>query len=556
MEVLQFDCGCQFPKNGNSIKLDIEKIPLNCKRTWQILSQGLTKGVFQLESPLGKQWCKKLKPEDMEHLAALGSILRPGCLRAVDAEGVSTTEHYCRRKNQEEPVEYYHPALKPMLERSFGCLIYQEQSMEIAKQLAGFNLQEADELRKAIGKKLADEMEKVKVKFLAGCTRLGIVNKEQAEQIFAWIQESQRYSFNKSHAVCYGINGYYSAYCKSHFPVQFFTSWLFHSSEKQDPKKEVRELINEAKLMNIDVLPPDICNLQPDFYTDGNIITFGLSNIKNIGQAIIKKLNATLKERETAAGKKLSEWSWLEFLARLGPIQQEPGRLGQTAIANFISVGAMRNFGSNRTKMLDELRLWCELSRGEAMFIYEHLNEFSSLIEAVRATAKLKKEGGGCHSAEHVKKVQGIAQMLENPSSHLVDTPNWIAGTEEILLGTSVSCARIDGCDTSAINCTCRDYIDGRYKNKGSIILGVEIQVVNEIKTRKGKNPGQKMARMVITDGTCAMDAICWPEAYSKHSHLLEKNNTVIMQGYADRKEGTFIAQEVYQADLLDNSSE
>jgi intein/homing endonuclease len=151
MQRFEFDCGCGFVmyKDGR-IRLNIEEVPLTCKRTWNLISNGLTKGVFQLESPLGRQWTKRLKPENMEHLSALGAILRPGVLRSVDENNVSMTEHYCRRKNGEEPVEYFHPALKPILRTTYGVLIYQEQAMAIAKDIAAFNLQEADELRKCI----------------------------------------------------------------------------------------------------------------------------------------------------------------------------------------------------------------------------------------------------------------------------------------------------------------------------------------------------------------------------------------------------------------------
>lgn len=197
MNTHKFDCGCEFEiDNEGKLVININNIPLTCQTTWDLLGHGDTKGIFQLESQLGKKWTKELKPLNIEHLAALTAILRPGTLKAIE-DGKSLTQHYCDRKNGKDKVEYFHPSLRTILESTYGILVYQEQAMEIAKQLAGFNLKEADELRKAAGKKDAKKMMEVKEKFIAGCIKLGIVSKEEAEHIFGWIEKSSRYSFNK-----------------------------------------------------------------------------------------------------------------------------------------------------------------------------------------------------------------------------------------------------------------------------------------------------------------------------------------------------------------------
>ena len=156
---------------------------LECEKTWELISEGNTKGCFQLESRLGKSMAKKLKPENIEQLSALISILRPGCLEAV-RDGKSVSNHYIDRKNGQESVDYYHPTLENALKTTYGEMIYQEQAMQIAKEIAGFDLQEADNLRKAIGKKKPEEMAKLKKKFIKGATKLKLVTKEQAEEIF------------------------------------------------------------------------------------------------------------------------------------------------------------------------------------------------------------------------------------------------------------------------------------------------------------------------------------------------------------------------------------
>ena len=148
---------------------------------------------------------KKLKPKDIEQLSALVSIMRPGCLEAI-RNGKSVSNHYIDKKNGEESIDYFHECLKPILESTYGEMVYQEQAMEIAKTVSGFNLQEADMLRKAIGKKQPEEMSKLRSKFIEGAENQKLVNNEQAVEIFNWIEKSQRYSFNKSHAVSYAIN--------------------------------------------------------------------------------------------------------------------------------------------------------------------------------------------------------------------------------------------------------------------------------------------------------------------------------------------------------------
>jgi DNA polymerase-3 subunit alpha len=166
---------------------------------WDLICDGDTKGVFQLESNLGKKWARESQPRNIKELAALISLIRPGTLLAKHKSGRSMTEVYCFRKagKTDFPVEYEHESLEPILKETYGVLVYQEQAMQIAQRLAGFNLKEADGLRKAIGKKKADLMEKVKKAFITGAENEGIVTQKVAEAIFSWIEKSSRYSFNK-----------------------------------------------------------------------------------------------------------------------------------------------------------------------------------------------------------------------------------------------------------------------------------------------------------------------------------------------------------------------
>ena len=169
-----------------------------------MICEGRTKGVFQLESSLGKHWAKEVKPRSISELAALISLIRPGCLKAY-TDGKSMTQHYADRKKGMDPVDYPDDSLEPILKETYGVLVYQEQSMKIAQQLAGFDLKEADSLRKAIGKKKAGLMEEMKQVFMDGAEKQGIIKKEVAGEIFSWIEKSNRYAFQQKsrRIVCY-----------------------------------------------------------------------------------------------------------------------------------------------------------------------------------------------------------------------------------------------------------------------------------------------------------------------------------------------------------------
>lgn len=163
---------------------------------WSLYKNGLTKGIFQLESNHGRNWSKKLAPENIEELSALIALLRPGCTKAI-IDGKSMTQRFVDRKHKREEVSYLHASLEDILKPTYGVLVYQEQAMRIAVKLAGFNETETDNLRKAIGKKKADLMASIRNDFIAGCKNVGLVDEETAKEIFGWIEKSSRYSFNK-----------------------------------------------------------------------------------------------------------------------------------------------------------------------------------------------------------------------------------------------------------------------------------------------------------------------------------------------------------------------
>jgi DNA polymerase III alpha subunit len=538
------DCGCSFDVLKESSErpsilfdLDIEKINLECKKTWKIISDGNTKGCFQLESRLGQSLAKKLKPENIEQLAALVSIMRPGCLEAF-REGKSVTHHYIDKKNHLESIDYFHSSLEPILNKTYGEMIYQEQAMQIAQKIAGFDLKEADMLRKAIGKKKPEEMAKVKQMFLEGSKKLKIVNESEAGELFNWIEKSQRYSFNKSHAVSYAFNAFLSAYAKAHFPKIFFTSYLMFAKDKIDPQKEIRDLVNNANEMDISVLVPDFRLLNENFILKNNNIYFGLTNIKGFGKSMYDKLMNLINSEKYD----IQNMSFMDLLFKVLK------NLNSIAAKSLISSGGLDYFKLNRNYMLAAYNAISGLTDRESKWLIENvkLSEFKNLetlLEFVLTCGVGKKSCVA--SSKRLGAVQDIYNILINPPYSLIDSPEWIADNEYNSLGVSITCSKIDGCDIMNANTTCKEFKDSSRKD---IVIACEIQDVNTIKTKKGKNPGQEMCFITASDSSGGIDCIvCFPEQHIEYNHLFDIGNTVLFAGSKSKDGASFIVKKVWQ---------
>lgn len=252
------------------------------EKTWKLFSEGKTKGIFQLESNLGKSWAKKVSPKNIEELSALIAIIRPGSLKSY-YEGKSMTQHYVDRKHGREDVSYLHESLKDILSPTYGVLCYQEQSMRIAQIVAGFDLQEADVLRKAIGKKNANLMMQVKTSFIEGAEKVGLVSKEEAAEIFGWIEKSSRYAFNKCldpETVVYTKNG-----LKMLHELSINDEVLAPKNEQEDEYVKVVDIIDtgEKEIFEIEIDSGDKirCTLDHKFLCHDNIMRPLLEIIEN-----------------------------------------------------------------------------------------------------------------------------------------------------------------------------------------------------------------------------------------------------------------------------------
>lgn len=515
----------------------------NDKKTWQLFAEGKTKGVFQLESNLGKSWSKKLAPSNIEELSALIAIIRPGCLKAY-VDGKSMTQHFIDRKHGREEVTYLHEALEEILAPTYGVLVYQEQSMRIAQKIAGFDLQEADELRKAIGKKKADLMAKVKKKFIAGAKKTKIVTKEEAEQIFGWIQASSRYAFNKSHSISYAVCSYWSAYQKAHNPEEFFLSYLYYANEKQDPHQEIYELISEAKLFDIQARTPSIANYQDKFNAKNGKIYFGIKDIKSLtgktGDNVLEAMSTSEKELD----KDITKFTWLEILLFLSP------KINSTAFKALASVGFFRDFNGKitRNKALYDYEIFRMLTKTEKTWLLNGHKEkkWKNLTAALKDLAPTKKEGGGTSKQERKQIIENEINLLNNPPYELTDDPNWLIDQEVKFLGCPVTLSKIDTSDTSAANTTCKEIVNG--KNGNNLCVVANIQRVADYKITKGDSKGQTMSFLTIEDDTCILDSvIAFPSIKNKYRYILYEGNNLILCGSVAKNDSSFIIEKIHE---------
>lgn len=528
-----FDCGCKFKiigfdKENNQPKIEftgkLDELNLDCSRTWDLISDGNTKGVFQLESRLGSSMAKKLKPQNIEQLSALISIMRPGSLEAM-REGKSVSDHYIDKKNGKESVDYFHPALESILKSTYGEMIYQEQAMQITQKIAGFNLQEADMLRKAIGKKKPEEMAKVKVKFKEGAKKLNIVNDSESEEIFGWIEKSQRYSFNSSHSVSYAMNAYSSAYAKAHFSRPFFASYLKFAKDKMDPQKETKELVRNATEMNITVCVPDLRKLNKHFIIEKENIYFGLTDIKGVGYSVFDKIIDLSKNIE------IPKLSWLHLLTKFLT------KINSTAAKALMSCGALDYCNLSRTQMLFEYDIISELTSRELELLNDNDSLGSSLKELLANNKKI--------NIKRRASIENLINLYYHPPYSLTDKIEWLSDTENGLLGVSVSCFKIDSYDISMTNCDCKAFKNTNLSK--NIIIAGEISGINFVKTKNGKFAGSDMAFVTIEDQFASLDSvIVFPEQLSKYRNYIFEGNVLIFIGNKSAKKDSFVVEKCF----------
>jgi len=542
--MITLDCGCQLEQDEEGqivFNTDITTMNIECPKTWDLLCEGNTKGVLQLESQLGRSLAKQAKPRNIDELSDLIAIMRPGCLEAV-VKGKTLTMHYIDRKHKVDTVEYFHEALEPILKNTYGILVFQEQAILIAQEIAGFDLQEADILRKAIGKKKASVMAEVKKSFIEKSEEKGVVTKEEAEEIFSWIEKSQRYSFNKSHSVSYAYNGYLTAYAKAHFPHEFFTSYLKHAVGKPDTFIEVQELVNNAKIMGINTMPPSVIHMNEEFELIEQHPRYGLTNVKGVGSSVFNKM-VNHMESENIDPKTCD---WPCFLLLVSP------KVNKRAFEGLILAGAFDCFKMPRSKMQHHYGIVKEFSKREISWLIEYKKNnpdkiTEDCIQAMIDASQDKDKNRPIFRKARIPIVMDLLRAYNDPGYELFDSPSWLAKQEQELLGIALTCNKVDECNIDKANCTCKEFIDG-FESQYGAVIAVQIDSVREWTIKKGRAKGKAMGFIVAGDTSCLLDNItAFSEEWEKYKGLLYEGNTVLLRGTRDKNRGSFLVKRVEQ---------
>ncbi len=473
--------------------IDIEKIPLNDKKVYELLQKGNSTAIFQLESEGMKRYLKELKPTEFEDIIAMVALYRPGPMELIP--------EYIKRKRKKKKVEYLHSKLKPILESTQGIIIYQEQLMQIAQQLAGFSLAEADVLRKALGKKIKSLLVSQKDKFIEGMERNGF-KETLAKEIWNWILPFARYGFNKSHSTCYATIAYQTAYLKTHWPVEFMAALL--TSEKNDIER-IAILIGECKKMKIEVLPPDINESFSNFSVvpKENQIRFGLSAIKNVGSNIVE---AIIQERKINGPYK----SIQDFVSRVSS-----KNLNKKSLESSIKAGVFDKFGE-RNQLLANLE---------------------KLLILSRETQKSKINGQRGLFDDLPTGKQGMNfNNFTFSSTTPASQPEKLTWEKE-LLGLYISGHPLEDLKkilekkTFPIN----EIKNRNHQLNHSIIIGGVISNLKRILTRNGK----PMLFLDLEDLTDKIEIIVFPKIIERNPILFQENKIVFVRGRVDIKNET-----------------
>ena len=310
--------------------LSQETIPLDDAKTYELISEGLTSGIFQFESKGMRDICRRYKPERLEDLCALNALYRPGPIQG------GMIPDFIDRKHGRKKVTYLLPVIEPLLRETYGVIVYQEQVMQIANVVAGYSLGEADLLRRAMGKKKPEEMAKQRDRFLSGARERGFPAK-QSSDLFDLMAQFAGYGFNKSHSAAYGFVAYVTAYLKTHYTIEFMASLLTAELSSAD---KIRMYLNDCRDMGIEVLPPDVAVSFWTFTPAGDKIRFGLGAIKNVGKGAVESI---IQAREGREGGFVSLFDFCEHV--------DCSKLNKRMIESAIKAGALDSVGGNRAQL-------------------------------------------------------------------------------------------------------------------------------------------------------------------------------------------------------------
>lgn len=472
---------------------------LNDQKTFALLTQGRTTGVFQLESGGITEMTMRLKPTNFDDLVAILALYRPGPLEA------GMVDHYINRKHG-EAFTYLHPLMEPVLNDTFGIILYQEQIMELARVLAGYTLGEADLLRRAMGKKKPEEMKKQEERFLSGC-RENEIPDATAEEIFSQMETFARYGFNRSHSAAYALISFQTAYLKAHYGVEFLASLM--SFDLADSNKTLKN-INECRRSGIKILPPSVNKSDLSFTVEGRAIRFGLLGVKGLGDKVVSRIIQIRKRKGEFK-------SPVEFVTRVGPKVATKKTLEGLIKSGALGPAVMP--GPNHRSLFENVEDLCKVAS-----VVANQSRFSLFDNPLEGYDFSKYE---VSSHDEWSDEERLLKEREAFGFYITDHP--VALIRAKLLATGVSSiADLEHFASGNPNLSVLGGETNKDNSKGELIL--TCGVVTQLKL-KNTRKGDRYASLTLEDYTGTVESLVWPDGYRRFGNLLEDTEPKIILG-------------------------
>jgi len=468
-------------------RLDIGKIPLNDQKTFDLLKKANTIGVFQLESPGMRDLARRIGVDSIDVIIALIALFRPGPMALID--------DYVNRKHGKVKIEYDHPLLEPILKETFGIFVYQEQVMQAASVLAGYSLGGADVLRRAMGKKKPEEMEKQRAIFVKGCREKNKIPEAKANQIFDMLAKFAGYGFNKSHSAAYGVVAYQTAWLKANYPVEFMAAVL--SNELANTEK-IQQFVNECKSMGIEVLPPDINASDVKFTVENGRIRFGLAGIKNVGEIAVKHIIEV--RRQHGPFRSLGD-----FCERV-----DPRTVNRKVIESLVKCGAFDSLNTARAEVFAEIDY--QMNRASSLQRDRERGQ-AALFDLEPATAR----AAAVRQAPTVQWSQSEMLAFEKELLGFYVSGHPLSRYAEIL-------RRYELASTAQLT----QWQDGQATRIGGIINKVLPKITKQ---------GKPMAILTLEDLDGTVEVLVFPEAHARSAPYLSQDAAVFVCGTVNRRE-------------------
>ncbi len=491
------DAECKIREKDPEFSLS--KVPFDDKKTFDLLCEAKTNGVFQLESGGMKQVLSKLMPSTLEDVIAVIALYRPGPMDSIDS--------FIARKHGKEEITYAIPELSSILDVTYGCIVYQEQVMQICRLLAGYSYARADIVRRAMSKKKTDAMNAERESFINGCVERG-VSPRAANDIFDEMVGFAKYAFNKSHATAYGVISYQTAYLKAHYPAEYFAALL---SSVLDNQNKLREYIADAAKLGVKVLPPDVNVSSSDFSVNDGSIRFGLLAIKNVGRNFTE---AIVRERKSGKYK-----SFDDFVSRL-----TDSDINKRTLESFIKCGVFDSLGVPRSALLSSYEDILESEQGRKR---NNISGQMDMFSMVSSTASEKKSGYQYPDVAEYPLKELL--LLEKESSGMYFSGHMI--DDYSLHVDSLSLSSISDIANASSE-------EGELKEKYHDSAKVCIAGIITAKRTKTLKNGDVMAFITVEDRIGEIDVIVFAKQYASISGELNEENAVIINGRVSEEEG------------------